>query len=45
MAREFAERVALEELPEHVADLAAERLARLFELFEQTAVGLARTAS
>jgi hypothetical protein len=40
--QQFAQRPALElELAEHVEDLAAERLARLFQLFQQLAVDVA----
>jgi hypothetical protein len=40
--QQFAQRLALElEFAEHVEDLTAERLARLFELFQQLAVDVA----
>ena len=39
--QQVAQRVALEQLAEHVVDLAAERRARLFQLLEQAAVDLA----
>ena len=39
--KKVAQRLALEQLAEHVEDLAAERVARLFELFEQPAIDLA----
>ena len=39
--QQVAQRLALEQLAEHVIDLAAERGARLFQLFQQAAIDLA----